>query len=92
MKNKGQVAIFTIMLAVVVILLAIAFAPVIKEFVDDARNETNDNTIGLNCTSDLISDYDRATCVVADSFNWYFFGFLIAFAGSIIGARILFGG
>ena len=88
--SKGQVALFTIMFATVIIILAMAFAPIIVEFTTDARGNTTNTHVGLSCDNSSISDFDKAGCLAVDSFNWYFLGFMIAFAGSIIGARLLF--
>lgn len=87
LDSKGQVALFAIMISVVIILLALAFAPAVKVFVDDARNSTSDTQLGLDCSNTSISDYDKAACVAVDSYNWYFFGFLIAGAGAVIITR-----
>ena len=84
MNNKGQVVFFGLMLGITIIVLALSFAYPIKESADIARNTT-----GLNCTNPLISDYDKATCVVVDLNPFYLIGGLIFIAGTIITARIL---
>ncbi|MCK9371133.1 hypothetical protein M0R04_14570 [Candidatus Dojkabacteria bacterium] len=100
MDNKGQVVIFTLMLAVVVIILAISFAPVLMEATTNARNDTivmnnSDNTgtvetIGMNCTG-TTDAYVQAGCIVTDAFTPYFVGFLVAIGLAVLGARIAFG-
>lgn len=92
MNLRGQVFFFTMMIAVVFILAALAFAPAIKQFADDARNSTDETRVGLDCTNSSISLFDKANCVVVDLYNPYFVGFLIFFIGAIIVARIVYGG
>lgn len=98
--KKGQVVVFTLMLAVVLIVLAIAFAPTLIEMTNQARGDNNlttsaeyggdIETTGLNCTGTNDS-YVQAACVITDSYTPYFVGFLIALGGAVIGARIAFG-
>ena len=91
MKNKkGSVIIFGMMLSAVVIILALSLAPVGKEFVNNAMNETVGDTIGMNCSSDVISNFDKAACAVTDFSLFYFFGGLILISGIIITGRIIF--
>ncbi len=88
--NKGGLAFFvTMMIAVVFIILALAFAPVIKQFADISMNDSTDTTVGLNCSSDLISDFDKANCTATDSFLPYFIGFLIFAGGAIVAAKVV---
>lgn len=89
--SKGQVVLFTLMIAVVLIILAIAFAPVVKVFVDDARNTTSTTQVGLDCSNESISDYDKANCVAVDSYNWYWFAFIIGLAGAVVVGRKMLG-
>lgn len=88
MNNKGQIPIFfTLMLGITIIVLALAFAPVVKEFVDDARDVNS-----LGCNNSTISTFDKATCIVADVSTFGFIGGLLMLAGVIIGARLVFSG
>ena len=89
LDSKGQVVLFALMVAVVLILLAIAFAPVVKVFVDEARNSSSETSVGLDCGNESISDYDKANCVAVDAFNWYWFAFLIGLAGAVVVGRKL---
>ena len=90
MNCRGSVMIFSIMLGVVVIILAMALAPVGKEIIGDARNVTVGDTIGMDCSNSSISNFDKAACVVTDFSLFYFFGGLIFIAGVIITGRIIF--
>ena len=88
MNDRGQVFFVSLMLAVCFLILALAFAPVIKQFTDSARNSTTETQVGLDCGNTSISNFDKANCLFVDSFNPYFVGFLILFAGAIIVAKI----
>lgn len=77
-----------IALAVTIIILALAFAPVVKQFADDARNSSSDTRVGLDCSNTSISNFDKANCVAVDSLNPYFVGFLLLFAGALIAAKV----
>ena len=89
---KGQAYLVSIMIACVFIVAALAFAPAIKSFVDTSRSASTDSSVGLDCSNDSISKFDKATCVAVDMFNPYFVGFLVFAAGLIITARIIVGG
>lgn len=88
MNNKGQVILFTLMVSIVILLLALALAPPIKIFVDSARNESSGDTIGLNCST-TDSNFIKGTCVFVDLYTPYFIGVVIALAGLAIGAKIM---
>lgn len=75
-------------MAVVVLILALAFAPVIKQFADSAMNSTSATQVGLDCSNASISNFDKANCIAVDSFNPYFVGFLLLFAGALIAAKV----
>jgi len=91
MNSKAQVFFFTLMLGIVIIIVALAFAGPVKDFVDSTRNETTmDGGTGLNCTSPVISDFDKATCIVTDLTIFHFIGGLIFIAGAVIVVKILF--
>lgn len=91
MNERGFVALFTVMVAVAIIILALALAPVVKTFVDNSRNGTTwDGTSGLDCSNTTISEFDKASCTAVDIYNPVFFGVLIAIAGAVIGAKVVF--
>lgn len=87
-NNKGQIFIFTFMLGVTIIILALAFAPGLSSHIADIRSPT-DNFTGLDCGNTSISTFDQATCVVTDISGFYIIGGMIAIAGAIIGARLV---
>jgi hypothetical protein len=89
MSNRGQMFFVTIMIALIFIILALVFAPVIKDFTTTAMNDSTDTSVGLNCTNPLSDTYTKANCLFVDYMNPYFVGFMIFGAGAIIGARLL---
>ena len=91
-SRKASVQIFGIMLGLTIIILSLAIAPVGKEFIDNAMNETTGDTFGLDCGNESISSFTKAACVVTDFSLFYFFGGLIFLAGTVIVGRIVFGG
>ena len=91
MKNKrASVMIYSIMLSLVIIILALSLAPVGKEFINSAMNESVGDTIGLDCNNESISNFNKATCIVTDFSLFYFFGGLIFIAGIIVTGRVIF--
>ena len=89
MNNSGQVVLFAFMMGLVVIILALALAPVIKESTDNARNATSGDTLGLDCSNSSISKFDKGACLTTDLTQPYFFGILIALGGAILAAKFL---
>jgi hypothetical protein len=81
------------MLAIVIIICALAFAPVVNNITGSAMNKTNEfgEQGGMDCTNTTISDFQKAACWTIDIGQFYFIGGLIALAGIVIGARILWG-
>ena len=92
LNKRGQVMFYTIMLSVVVVIIALAMTPVVKTFVDDARNTTTDSRQGLDCANTSISDFQQAQCVMVDLATPYFFFAFLGIAGIIIGAKVILGG
>ena len=89
-NSKANVTIYGIMLALTIIILALALAGPIRESTDNARNQTDGDTIGMDCGNESISDFTKAACVATDLNLFYFIGGLIFLAGVIISARIIF--
>jgi len=79
------------MIGLTILVMALALAPAVKQQVDSARNETTlEGSNGMNCSSSLISDYDKSACVVSDLSIFHYIGGLIFIAGAIVTARIIF--
>jgi hypothetical protein len=89
-NKKSQILIYGLMLSVTIIILAMAIAPAISESSETARNVTNGDTIGLDCTNSSISNFDKATCVVTDINTFYFVGSLIMIGGIVLISKIIF--
>jgi hypothetical protein len=89
-NKKSQTMIYGLMLGLIIIVLALALAPPVSQFTNSARNVTEGDTIGLDCTNSSISNFDKATCVVTDLNLFYFIGGLIFIAGAVIVAKIVF--
>lgn len=86
---RGQTLVLGLMIGIVVIIMALAFTPVLKQQVDDARNATSDTQVGLDCTNSTISKYDKVTCITTDASQAIFFWSLLGIAGAFIGAKLL---
>lgn len=92
MRNKkASVVIFTMMLGMIIMILALALAPVIIESTTSAMNPSNGDTYGLDCNNESISNFDRASCIAVDLSGFYFIGALIFISGLIITAKVTFG-
>jgi len=89
-SKKANVTLYGIMLALTIIVLALALAPSVRYFTNNARNATSGDTIGMDCNNASISDFTKAACIAADINLFYFIGGLILLAGAIITARIIF--
>ena len=89
MNNKGQTMIVAFMLATVVIILGIAWAWPVNEITTNAMNETYQiGGDGMNCTG-VIDDFTKAGCLAMDINQSFFIGSIIAIAGIIIGAKLI---
>ena len=90
MIRKGQAFFLLFMVGVCVIILALAFAPVVKEFNDNSRNTTTwDGANGLDCSNASISDFQSATCVINDISTASFIGIVIAIGLAVMGGKLL---
>ena len=91
MNKKAQVFFFTLMLGITIFVLILALSGPIKNQIDSIRNETTiEGGEGLNCTSPLISNFDKGACVVADLTIFHFIAGTIFLAGAVITAKLLF--
>jgi hypothetical protein len=92
MNKKGQIGVFGygMMLGITIIVLALAFAPVIQLFVNNAMNTSTASMIGLDCSNSSISNFDKGTCTILDFSSFYFFSSILLLGGAIIVAKIVF--
>jgi len=91
-NKKASVMIYSVMLGVVVIILALALAPAGKQVIGSAMNVTVGDSIGMDCGNSSISNFDKATCTAVDITLPYFIGFLLFLSGAIVVGRIIFSG
>ena len=91
MNKSGSVVIYTLMLGMLIIILALALAPVVIESTTGAMNASSGDTQGLDCTNESISNFDKAACIAVDLSGFYLIGALIFIGGLIITAKVTFG-
>jgi len=91
MNKKGQLTIYALMISLVILVLALALAPSVSQFTTSARNATDGDTIGMNCSNPEIDNFTHAACIATDISLFYFIGGLIFVSGAIATARIYFG-
>ena len=89
MNNKGQTMFYGICLALVIIILALALSPALKEQVDTAMNVTVGDTIGMDCENVSVDNFTKAGCTVVDFSIFYFIFGLILIAGGVALAKVL---
>ena len=91
LNNRGQASVYAIafMLSVIVIILALAFAPVVNEITTKARNTTSE-VGGMDCSNSSIDDFTSAGCLATDIGQGTFILSVLAIAGTVIAARVVF--
>lgn len=90
MNTKGQTQIYAFMLGLLIVILALALAPSVTQFTNNARNSTSGDTLGLDCSNSSISNFDKATCIATDLNGLYFVGILIMIGGVVVLSKIIF--
>ena len=91
-NKRGSYVIYGLMVGLVIIILALALAPAVAQFTNDARNITDGDDVGLNCSyTNNISSFDRAACIATDLTLFYFIAFLIFIAGAVVTAKFVMG-
>jgi hypothetical protein len=89
MQNKrGQVVIYSICVALVIIILALALAKPLNDSVQSARNETSGDILGLNCSS-TDNNFIRGTCVAVDISPFWYISSLILIGGGFLVSRVI---
>lgn len=91
MNKKGSVVIYTMMIGILIIILALALAPSVQDTISNAMSPSSEDAIGLDCDNESISNFDKAACVGADLTLFYFIGTLIFIGGIIITAKVTIG-
>jgi len=92
MNKRGQVQMYALMLGIVVIILSLALAPIIMDISTDAQAADSGDTMGLDCSNESISNFDRITCYATDLTPFYFVGSLLMIGGVILTVKIIFAG
>lgn len=93
MNDKGQTALYALMLCVILVVLGLALSPALSTVITDVRNTTRaDGTTGLDCDNSSISDFDKGTCEITDLTLPYFIGIIIGIGILVLGATIIIGG
>lgn len=90
-SKRSQALIYGFMIAVVLIILALALAPMVKNRTDNARNLTIEEggINGLDCSNSSISNFNKTSCIAVDMTQFLFIGIVIFIAGAIITAKII---
>lgn len=91
MRKRASVVIYTLMLGMTIIILALALGPPVQEFISTAMNESSEDFQGLDCNNESISSFDKAACIATDLTLFYFIGALVFIGGLIITAKVTFG-
>lgn len=91
LDKKGQAIFYTLMLAIVVVVLALALIPIVHQNNDQVMNVTDETHVGLDCSNSSIPDWQKSQCIITDASAPYFFFGLIGIALLIVGARALIG-
>lgn len=91
LKKRGQVLFYTFMMGILIIVLAMAIAPTLNTVVQDARGNTTDTNLGMDCQNESITDYQKSQCILVDLVTPYFFFGLIGIALLVIGAKVILG-
>ena len=94
MNKQGSVVIYGMMLAITIIVLVLALAPVVSDAIQSARNETdltdpNSPVVGMNCST-TTNNFVKAGCLAADISIFYWVGGLLFLAGAVVTAKIYF--
>lgn len=91
-NKRGQTVVYGFMWFAVIIVFALAAAPVLNSFVVSAMAPSSDTHVGLDCANASISKYDKAMCKLTDISLPFFIIGLIALAGIVLIAKYNIGG
>lgn len=90
MNKRGQIIFYGFMMGIVVIILALALAYPLRQSVDTAMNSSSDTILGMDCSNESISDFDKITCYATDLTPFYFVGVIIMIGGIFFLGKIIF--
>ena len=80
LNKRGQTLFVALMIGIVLVLLALAFAFPLNQVITNSR-------VDLNCSNTTLTYQGDANCVAVDSLNWLWIGTLLGFAGIVL-ARV----
>ncbi len=80
--KRGQVIFYTLMLSIIIIVITLAFAPIVKQFIMGSRGD-------LDCSNPSISDWDKGTCYFLDIIFWLMICFGVGLAIVVLGAKVI---
>jgi len=85
MSKHGQVILYSLMLASLLLVLVLSLSPIVKTFTEQTRSD-------MNCSAQsTLSEYDQATCYGWDIVLFMFVVGGIAVVFIVIGAKIIGG-
>lgn len=90
--KRGQMMVYGFMWFAVIIVFALAAAPVLNSFVVSAMSPSSATHVGLDCSNTTISKYDKSMCKLTDISLPFFVLGLIALAGIVLLAKYNIGG
>ncbi len=83
MNNKGQVLVFSFMIALMLIVIVYGLAPSGFQIVNQTMHVSN-----MDCDNSSISTFDKVSCVAVDMGMFYFLiGLLFLSIGLFIGGK-----
>lgn len=92
LNSRGQVFFYTLMLAIVVVVLGLALVIPVNQTVESAMQNDTASAQGLDCSNSSISAFQKSSCVITDLATPYYLFGMIAIASMIIGAKLIIGG
>jgi Trk-type K+ transport system membrane component len=90
MNKQGQIIFYGLMMGIVLIILALALAYPLRQSTDIAMNSSSDTNLGMDCSNESISDFDKITCYATDLTPFYFVGIIIMIGGIFFLGKIIF--
>ena len=89
-SSKGQVTqVFSLMVGLTIIILALALAPAISDNTARSRNATDGDLIGMDCSNSSISDFTKAACIATDISPFWLVATLILIGGAYISFKVV---
>jgi hypothetical protein len=90
MNKSAQTIFYGVMMGITIIILALALAFPLRQSTDTAMNESTDYGLGMDCSNESISSFDKISCYATDLTPFYFIGSLIMVGGIFLLSKIIF--